>query len=70
LCRRIRVQHFQLQCVIGSYGYEPMELYLVHGVLAFLAVVVMHWILMQVCSTLSFRWARLSRKNLTHTLNV
>ena len=40
--------HFQLQVTIGSYGYEPVELYLVHGVLAFLALVVVHCILTEV----------------------
>ena len=48
LCRHARKLHFQLQVTIGSYGYEPIELYLVHGVLAFLALVVMHCILTQV----------------------
>ena len=41
--------HFQLQVTIGSYGYEPAEMYLVHGVLLLLAIVVVHWVLMQVC---------------------
>ena len=41
--------HFQLQVTIGSYGYEPTEMYLVHGVLLLLAIVVVHWVLMQVC---------------------
>ena len=48
LCRRVRKLHFQLQVTIGSYGYEPSELYLVHGVLAFLALVVAHCIFTEV----------------------
>lgn len=48
LCRRVRKLHFQLQVTIGSYGYEPLELYLVHGVLAFLALVVAQCVLTEV----------------------
>ena len=41
--------HFQLQVTIGSYGYEPAEMYFVHGVLLLLAIVVVRWVMMQVC---------------------
>ena len=55
-CRRVRKLHFQLQVTIGSYGYEPVELYLIHGVLAFLALLVLHCVVAQVQSRQSSCW--------------
>ena len=52
LHRRLRVLHFQLQVIIGTYGHDPMEMYLVHGMLLLLALVVVQWVLTQV--SLSF----------------
>ncbi|CAL5224073.1 g6698 [Coccomyxa viridis] len=65
LFRRARKMHFQLQVTIGSYGYEPVELYLVHGVLAFLALVVVHCILTEVKTVMVWLWVLLRSPSTT-----